>query len=92
MAERASLVSPAIAKYDMIIALIETGEIIKAKILAEEMGLDIDKIKKGEMGGTNQQQPLKLQKPQQLMPLVRGVAEPTATEAQMAAEPQEAQQ
>lgn len=72
LVERASQASPALAKYDMVIALIEEGQLVKAEILAEELGLNIDQIKKGDMTPDEMPQgnsPTQPEQPKSIMPL-----------------------
>jgi hypothetical protein len=69
LVERANKMSPAVAKYDIIMALIEEGQEVKANLMAEELGIDIDNLKKGNM---TQTEPVAPTKPQQMMPLFTG--------------------
>ncbi len=70
LAERAARMSPAVAMYDVIKALFDRGEKLKANIMAEEMGMTIDQILNGQPGQLPQ--PQEEQKPKQLLPMFRG--------------------
>ncbi len=63
LAEMASKVSPAVAKYEMAKALAEKGEEIKARLMAAEIGLTIDQLFGGQLG----QEKIKPQEPKQMM-------------------------
>jgi hypothetical protein len=71
LVETANKMSPAIAKYDVIISLIQEGEEVKADIMAHELGLTLDQIKKGDMSVT-ETPILPTEKPQQPLPLFQG--------------------
>jgi len=87
MVERASRISPAVAKYDVIISLLEMGVETKAELMAQELGMDIDQIKSGNITPSKE---APTQPPKQLMPLFRGGGEPIESVAMpVAGEPQE---
>ena len=69
-AELASKVSPVIAKYEIAKALAEQGEKIKARLMAEEMGLTLEQL----LGGQIDQQPneIKPEKPKQIVSMFGG--------------------
>lgn len=70
LAERAARMSPAVAMYDIIKALFDQGEKLKANLMAEEMGMTLDQLLSGGVpskAATAEEKP-----PTQLMPLLRG--------------------
>ena len=67
LAEKASRMSPAVAKYDVIKALFDRGEKIKANLMAVEMGLTLDELLSGQV--TQQNEIEEEQAPKQLLPM-----------------------
>ncbi len=71
LVEKAARMSPSVAMYDVIKALFNRDEKLKASLMAEEMGMTLDQVMSGQVaqpGG----QPVPEQKPKQLMPLFQG--------------------
>ncbi len=70
LVEKASLMSPAVAKYDTIKALFERGEKIKANLMAAELGMTMESILKGDLAPESSTLGMtEPQQPKQLMPL-----------------------
>ncbi len=70
LSEKAARMSPAVAMYDVIKALFEQGEKIKANIMAEEMGIKLEEILGGQL--PQQAEVIPDQKPKQLVPMFGG--------------------
>ncbi len=68
LAEKAPMVSDIIAKYEMAKALANRGEEVKARLLAEELGLSLDQLLSGQVNGKG----LKTTEPKQVMPMFGG--------------------
>ncbi len=49
LVEKAAKISPAIEKYDILLALIEAGQDVRAKMLAAELGVTIEQVLSGEL-------------------------------------------
>ena len=70
LVELASKVSPVIAKYEMAKAYAERGEEVKARLMAEEMGLTLDQLLSGKL---EQAAPaIKEQEPKQMVSMFGG--------------------
>ncbi len=70
LAEKAARMSPVVAMYDVIKALFDRGEKIKANLMAEEMGVTLENILNGQM--PQRGEAVVEQKPKQLMPMFGG--------------------
>lgn len=70
-AEKAPLVSPAVAKFKIIQGLIERKQLIEANLMAVELGITMDQIKQG--GLVQPEQPAVTRNPpKQIMPMFAG--------------------
>ncbi len=70
LVEKASRMSPAVAKYDVIVALFNNGEKVKANLMAAEMGLTLDELMGGNLPQESDATPE--QPPRQLIPMFGG--------------------
>lgn len=68
-AELAPKVSPAIAKFSMAKALAERGETVKARLMAEEMGITLDQLLSGKLEPESE---IKPEEPKQLLSMFGG--------------------
>ncbi len=70
LAEKAARMSPAVAKYDVVKALFDGGETVKANLMALEMGLTLDELLGGQL--PQQEEVEEEQPPKQLLPMFGG--------------------
>ncbi len=72
LVEKAERISPAVAKYNIIMALFNSGEVVKANLMAAEMGLTLDQLVSGQLNGTSPEPVTEEQPPRQLIPMFGG--------------------
>ena len=72
LVEKASRMSPAVAKYDIVKALFDRNETVKANLMAAEIGMTLDQILSGQPPPVPTQPLEEEQKPKQLLPMFGG--------------------
>ncbi len=70
LVEKAARMSPIVAKYDVVKALFDRGETIKANLMAMEMGMNLDELLSGKI--TQPEAVEEEQSPKQLLPMFGG--------------------